>query len=94
MIKFWLIIGVVGISGLILFFIYREGQERGQAIEIVKKQEIQIEKKNQEIRKVYEVIETKKNQQKIINESYSDIAARVEWMRLIFEERRASSETN
>ena len=82
MTKIWTTLAVVSVIGLVLFFLYREGEKKGINSEIIKQQEQQIEIKN-------EVIETKKFQQKIISKTSVnvDAASRDKWVQLLFQER-------
>lgn len=79
------------IAGAIFFWILHERKSAKNEI-IVEKQGQEIEHKKQEIKKAHEIIETKKNQQKLINKTSIniDIDSRREWLRLIFEERAAA----
>lgn len=92
-IKFWKIIGVATILILGIIAFYRFAAKNTKNAETVKVQEKTIKEQKQEIEKVHEVIETKRNQQKIINKSSDiiNIDSRREWMQLIFEERNATS---
>ncbi len=57
------------------------------------KQETIIEQQNQQMEKKNELIETKNYQQRIIGKTSVnlDLAARREWMQLVFEERKAAN---
>tara|TARA_R110000850_G_scaffold79956_3_gene172030 strand:- start:2009 stop:2293 length:285 start_codon:yes stop_codon:yes gene_type:complete len=80
---------------LVSFFLFLV-QKSGRNAEKAENQKIEIQEQKQEIKKVHEIIETKQNQQKIINKTFDNvnIDARREWLRLIFQERNASPETN
>ena len=75
MIRLWTIIGIIGVAGLILFFIYNEGENKGKVNEVVKQQEQQIEVQN-------EIIEEKKQIQirKVINKSIPT-SSNIDWLR-------------
>lgn len=91
--KLWKIIGLVAIIILAVIAFYRFAAKNTKNAETVKVQEKTIIEQKQEIEKVHEVIETKKNQQKIINKTSDiiNIDSRREWMRLIFQERNATN---
>lgn len=93
MTRIWQILLVISIIGGGLFWLLNKFEKAGKDSVKVEVKATIIEEQKQEIKKVYEVIETKKNQQKIINKTSDnvDIAPRREWMRLIFEERNTSS---
>lgn len=75
MIKLWTALGIIGLIGLILFFIYREGEKKGKVNEVVKKQEQQIEIQ-------HEIIKEKKQIQirKTINKSVPT-TDNIDWLR-------------
>lgn len=83
------------IIALISFFIFKV-QKSGRDAEKAENQQVKIQEQKQEIKKVHEIIETKKNQQKIINKTSDNvnIIARREWLRLIFNERNTAPATN
>lgn len=75
MIKLWTFIAIIGIVGLIIFFIHNEGENKGKANEVVKQQEQQIKIQN-------EIIEEKKQIQirKVINKSIPT-NSNIDWLR-------------
>jgi|AntAceMinimDraft_10_1070366.scaffolds.fasta_scaffold59419_2 uncharacterized protein (DUF111 family) len=94
--KTWQILLIISIVGGGLFWLINKFEKAGQnAVKVEVKATI-IKEQKQEIRKVYEVIKTKKNQEKLVNKTFDniDIAARTEWMRLIFEERNTPAKTD
>ncbi len=93
MAKIWQILLFIGIIGGGLFWLLNKFEKAGKDSVKVEVKATIIEEQKQEIKKVYEVIETKKNQQKIINKTSDNvnISARREWLRLIFEERNTTS---
>tara|TARA_R110000824_G_scaffold122685_3_gene280028 strand:- start:938 stop:1228 length:291 start_codon:yes stop_codon:yes gene_type:complete len=94
--KVWKILLLISILGGGLFWLLNKFETAGKNAEKVEIKTRVIEEQKQEIKKVHEVIETKRNQQKIISKSSDNIniAARTEWMRLIFEERNSSPKTD
>ncbi|MBP7710784.1 MAG: hypothetical protein KA100_06935 [Rickettsiales bacterium] len=78
---------------LSIFLAYKFFSKYGKQEIIIEKQEEKIDQQNQQIEKKNEVIETKNLQQKIISKTSVnlDVAARSEWMQLVFEEREAAN---
>jgi len=55
-----------------------------------------LKNRNKRLEKFMRLLKTKKNQEKLVNKTFDniDIAARTEWMRLIFEERNTPAKTD
>jgi hypothetical protein len=72
--KFLAFIGIVAFVGTIIYFIYKEGENKGKIEEVKKSQEIEIKIKNEAIVEQNEIIKRKESRK--FNTSNSNL----EWL--------------